>query len=63
MPGSNEIGAFGLGIRLIRQPDGSIEYKIDSVNRNVPIEIVIMQIKIFLNGLEKEYSERYSKKE
>lgn len=63
MPRPDEIGAFAFGIRLIRQPDGSIEYKTDSVNRNVPVEIVIMQMKVFLNDLEKEYSDRYSKKE
>ncbi len=63
MPSPNEIGAFAFGIRLIRQPDGSVKYQTDSVNKNVPVEIVIMQMKIFLNDLEKEYSDRYSKKE
>ncbi len=57
-----EIGGFGYGIRVIRHSDGKVEYQANSVNKNVPTEIVIMQMEVFLNELKKEYFERYGKK-
>ena len=49
-----EIGRFGLGIRIIRHPDGKVEYQTQSANENVPVEIVLMQIRAFLRNIEKE---------
>ena len=56
-----EIGKFGFGIRIVRHPDGKIEYQTQSANQGVPIEIVIMQIKAFLNNLEKDYFNNFDK--
>jgi len=56
-----EIGKFGLGIRIMRYSDGRVEYQTQSANRGVPVEIVIMQIKAFLNSLEKGYFDSFDK--
>ena len=58
----SEIGGFGYGIRVLRHSDGRVEYQIHSVNKNVPTEIVIMQMEVFLNDLKREYSEKHGKK-
>ena len=52
---------FGLGIRALRYPDGKVEFKVESANKGVPREIVIMQIKAFLKNLEDEYFDDFSK--
>ena len=56
-----ELGRFGFGIRIIRNQDGKIEYQTQSANWGVPIEIVIMQMKAFLNKLENEYFDNFDK--
>ena len=56
-----EIGKFGLGIKIIRHPDGRVEYQTQSANQSVPVEIVIMQIKAFLNNLEKDYFNNFDR--
>ena len=40
----DEMGKFGLGIRVFRREDGTLEYQTQSVNQRVPVEIVIMQL-------------------
>lgn len=55
----NEIGRFGLGILVSRREDGSLEYQTQSVNQGVPIEIVIMQLKAFINKQEKDYFDEF----
>ncbi len=59
---NEEIGAFGYGIKVLRHTDGQIEYQPHAIIKNVPIEIVIMQMEVFLENLKKEYHEKYGKK-
>lgn len=56
-----EIGKFLFGLKVFKKPDGSFEYKIQSLNDNIPVEIVIMQLKAFLASLEKEYFESFER--
>lgn len=56
-----EIGRFAFWLRIFKHSDGNLEYKAQSVNDNMPIEIVIMQLKAFLNNLEKEYFNAFEK--
>ncbi len=56
-----EIGRFVFGIRILRYPDGSISYVTQSGNENVPIEVVIMQIKTFLKDSEESYFKKHGK--
>lgn len=56
-----EIGRFAFWLRTFKHTDGNLEYKIQSVNENIPIEIVIMQLKSFLNNLEKNYFDTFGK--
>ncbi len=58
---TNEIGKFGFGIKILRHSDVKIEYQTQSANQGVPIEIVIMQMKAFLNNLEKDYFSNFDK--
>ena len=55
------IGKFGLGLKVLKYPDGRTEYQIQKINKGIPIQIVIMQIKAFLKNLEKEYFEKFKK--
>ena len=50
-----EIGRFTFRLVVHKRADGSLEYETEKLNDNIPVEIVIMQLKAFLNGLEKEY--------
>ena len=51
----HEIGRFAFLLRIFRSPDGNLQYEPQSINENIPIEIVIMQLKTFLNNLETNY--------
>lgn len=53
------IGRFAFGITLYRYSDGTVEYRTQSRNQGIPIEIVLMQIKAFLRNQENEYFDRY----
>lgn len=57
-----EIGTFVYGIRVIRKPDGNTKYQYHKTIKNLPLEIVIMQISVFLNDLKKQYHNKYSGK-
>lgn len=54
----NEIGRFVFGIRVFLQEDG-VEYQTQSMNNGVPPETVIMQLRAFLNKMEKEYFDEF----
>ena len=57
----NEVGRFVFGIRLYRYPDGTVEYRTQSRNQGIPIEIVLMQLKAFLRNQENDYFDKYDK--
>ena len=61
MTEESEIGKFLSGLRIIKHPDDTIEYKSQSINQSVPVEIVIMQLKAFTDKLEKNYYDEFSK--
>lgn len=54
-----EISRFGFGIKLLRHQDGKTEFQTQSANEGVPIEIVIMQMRAFLNNLDREYFDNF----
>ena len=56
-----EVGRFAFGIILYRYPDGRVEYRFQSKNQGIPIEIILMQLKAFLRNQENEYFDRYDK--
>ena len=62
MPEPTEISKFGFGIKIVKHFDGKIEYQTQSANKRVPIEIIIMQMKAFLNNLEKNYFDNFNKR-
>ena len=55
-----EIARFGFGIKLFSYPDGKLRWQIQNANDGVPNEIVIMNMKAFLQKLEKDYFDRYN---
>lgn len=55
----DELGVFGFGIRVVRRHDGRIEYQPHIIIKNVPIEIVMAQVEVFLEDLRKEYHSKY----
>ena len=57
----DDLGAFGWGIRVVRRADGNVDYQPHTIMRNIPIEIVIMQMHVFLETLKKDYADRYGK--
>jgi len=56
-----EIGRFAFGIKLLRYSDARTEWNLQSANEGVPIEIVIMQMKVFLRNLENDYFDNFDK--
>lgn len=54
-----EIGRFGFGIKLFLHPDGKLESRLQTANQGVPEEIIIMNLKEFLQRMEKDFSERF----
>lgn len=54
-----EIGIFALGIRVFKTADGRLEYQTQSTNQGAPVEVVIMQLRAFLNKLEKDYFDEF----
>ena len=56
-----EVGRFAFGIILYRYPDGRVEYRFQSKNQGIPIEIILIQLKAFLRNQENGYFDRYDK--
>lgn len=56
MHDNQEIGRFGFGIRLFLDGD-KLVWRTDSVNQGVPPEVVVMQMKKFVQKLEKDFYE------
>ena len=62
MPKNSElVGMFGLGIKAFRRPSGKIEHQLQSSNKNIPIEIALMQVRAFLRHMEQDYFDRFDK--
>lgn len=60
---SDEIGSFGYGFKLVKRADGELEFQPIIINKNVPIEFVIMQMQIYLDDLKRDYHDKYGKSE
>ncbi len=56
-----ELGQFGFGIKVLRKPDGEIIYTTRAINKKIPIEVIMAQMKAFLNKMEKEYFDKFDK--
>lgn len=56
-----EIGRFAYLLKVFRLPDGNLQYEPQAMNENMPIEVIIMQLKAFLNKLEKDYFDTFEK--
>ena len=56
-----EIGRFAFGIILYKFSDGRVEYRFQSKNRGIPLEIILMQVKAFLRNQENQYFDKYDK--
>lgn len=54
-----EIGRFAYLLKIFKLPDGNLQYEPQTVNDKIPIEIIIMQLKAFLNSIEKEYFDSF----
>ena len=59
--GGTKIGEFALALTAFRTGDGDLEYGIKSVNKGIPIEIVIMQLRAHLRGIERRYFDEFDK--
>lgn len=59
--GADDSGQFVYGLRVVRLPDGDLKYETQSINKGVPIEIVIMQLRVLLKQLEKSYFAQFEK--
>lgn len=55
-----EIGRFLLGVKVYRNPDGSVSTGFDCANRHVPLEIVLTYVRAFLKDQEKKYFDGFS---
>ncbi len=56
---NRENGFFGYGFRAIRNDDGKITFYPTTVIKNVPIEVVTMQIEVLLKDLKKSYYDQH----
>jgi len=56
-----EFGRFGLGIRAFKISDDGFRFKFESVNVNVPIEAVVMQLEAFLRNIKSGYFDGFDK--
>ena len=56
-----EIGRFAFGIILYKYPNGRVEYRFQSKNQGIPLEIILMQVKAFLRNQENQYFDKYDK--
>jgi len=57
----NEIGRFIFSIRLLEYPDGVIDWQVNSLNKDIPTEIVLMLIRAFLRNNERKYFNNYDR--
>jgi len=55
-----ETGKFAFGIKILQYQDGTVSYQTTTGNDGVPIEVVILQLKTFLQDLEREYYVKFS---
>ncbi len=60
--GSIKLGSFGFGIFARMREDGKIEYDTQIVNSGIMVEIIVMQLRSFLNSLEKNYFDDFNKR-
>jgi len=54
-----EIGRFAYLLKVFKLPDGNLQYEPEAMNDKIPVEIIIMQLKAFVNKLEKDYFDEF----
>jgi len=52
---NQELPKFAIGIHEVRMPNGEAGYELRSVNKGVPIEVVLTQLKCFLRKMNEDY--------
>ena len=57
-----EIGSFAFAVRLLSYPDSRREYQTGFANNNVPVELVIMQLKSLLRNMKNEYFDDFDRR-
>ena len=55
------IGKFALGILLCKYPDGKVEFRFQSKNQGIPIEIILTQVRAWLRNQENKYFDNFDK--
>jgi len=50
-----EIARFGLIMKALMKDDGSPSYTFEFTNESIPIEIVLMHLRAFVNNQERDY--------
>lgn len=50
-----ELGRFGIAIKLFLDNEMNIKYKFDSLDLNIPKEMIITQLRTFIKILEEDY--------
>jgi len=52
---SKIIGSAVIVIKAIQKEDNMVEFEFTNLKKNVPNEVIILQLKRFLKNLKKEY--------
>lgn len=51
----NNIGEFGFVIITKKNDQGNLHFQTRIINKKVPLELIVMQMKAFLKQVEKDY--------
>ena len=56
---SEKVGYFVFGVTAIERADGQFTYRPQSITNNIPAEVAIMQMDVFLKEMKKVYHNTY----
>ncbi len=56
---SETLGKFGIGISLHKSSNTDVKAEFQSANQGVPDEIVIMNLRAFLQNLERSFLDKF----
>jgi len=63
MKQDTDIGRYIVGFRVFKDENGNFSYDFREWNtNNVPHELIIMQLNVFLRDLKDNYQNKYTKK-
>ncbi|HLC86342.1 MAG TPA: hypothetical protein VJG30_03590 [Candidatus Nanoarchaeia archaeon] len=52
-----DLPKFGVGIHAVQLPDGTFGYQLKAVNKRIPMEVILTQLRAFLKKLDDDYME------